>query len=65
MQQTSGQLRSQRTPDDIEEQYAECDLVLMARVHGAIAALRQHVPFIALDQINNGAKVLPLLSGFG
>jgi hypothetical protein len=58
-------LHSQRTPDEIENQYAECDLVLTTRFHGAIAALRQDVPFIALDQVSGGAKVLPLLTGFG
>lgn len=58
-------LRSQRRPDEIEDQYAACDLVLTTRFHGAIAALRQDAPFIALDQISAGAKVLPLLAGFG
>jgi hypothetical protein len=58
-------LRSRRTPEAIEQQYAECDLVLTTRFHGAVTALRQNVPFIALDQIRSGAKVLPLLSGLG
>ncbi|WP_379920496.1 capsular polysaccharide synthesis protein [Erythrobacter sp. R86502] len=58
-------LRSRRTADAIEEQYAACDLVLTTRYYGGIAALRKNVPFIALDQISNGAKVMPLLAGFG
>lgn len=57
--------RSQRQPDDIEAQYAACDLVLTTRFHGAIAALRHNVPFIALDQIRHGGKVMPLLAGSG
>jgi hypothetical protein len=57
-------LRSQLTPNEIEQRYAECDLVLTTRFHGAITSLRQQVPFIALDQIRGGAKVLPLLKAF-
>jgi hypothetical protein len=58
-------LRSQRSADEIEDEYAGCDLVLTTRFHGAITALRQGVPFIALDQISGGAKVFPLLTGLG
>ena len=58
-------VRAGRAPDEIEAQYVDCDLVLTTRFHGAIAALRQDVPLIALDQISGGAKVLPLLMGLG
>lgn len=52
-------------PDDIERAYARCDLVLTTRFHGAVIAMRQGVPFIALDHIRGGAKVLPLLRDSG
>jgi len=55
--------RSHLSPDEIEAQYALCDLVLTTRFHGAVAALRQDVPFIAVDQIDGGGKVFPLLAG--
>ena len=57
--------RSQRRPDEIEEQYAQCDLVLTSASIAPSAALRQNVPFIAVDQIESGAKVLPLLADSG
>ena len=56
-------LRSAKTPDQIEDQYASCDLVITSRFHGAIAAMRHCVPFIAIDQIQGGAKVQNLLGG--
>jgi hypothetical protein len=56
-------VRSHLSPDEIEAQYALCDLVLTTRFHGAIAALRQDVPFIAVDQIDGWGKVFPLLAG--
>ena len=57
--------RSGLSPADIEQQYADCDLIITSRFHGAIAALRQCVPFIAIDQIKGGAKVYDLLAGLG
>ena len=57
--------RSGQAPEAIEAAYRECDLVLTTRFHGAIIALRQGVPFIAIDQISGGAKVLPLLEDLG
>lgn len=53
------------SPDEIERRYSRCDLVLTTRFHGAVLALRQGVPFVALDQIRGGAKVLPLLRELG
>ncbi|PST17626.1 hypothetical protein C7U61_18535 [Rhizobium sp. JAB6] len=49
----------------IEAQYGDCDLILTSRFHGAIAAMRQGVPFIAIDQISGGAKVYDLLADLG
>lgn len=57
--------RSGQEPDDIERGYGQCNLVLTTRYHGAITALRQNVPFIAVDQIRGGAKVWPLLQNLG
>lgn len=51
--------------DAIEAQYGDCDLILTSRFHGAIAAIRQGVPFIAIDQISGGAKVYDLLADLG
>jgi len=48
-------------PDEIESLYATCDLVITTRYHGAIMALKYNVPFIAIDQIEGGAKVFELL----
>lgn len=45
----------------IESQYADCDLIITSRFHGAMTALRHLVPFIAIDQIQGGAKVLNLV----
>lgn len=58
-------VRSGMTPDQIEEQYTKCDLILTTRFHGAVMALRRRVPFIALDHILGGAKVYPLLNALG
>lgn len=52
-------------PEDIEKRYRECDLILTTRYHGAILALRAATPFIAVDQITGGGKVLPLLQSIG
>jgi hypothetical protein len=50
------------TAKEIEQQYQQCDIILTTRFHGAITALRYGIPVMALDQINNGAKVHNLLS---
>lgn len=58
-------VHSGEPPDKIEQYYRECDLVLTSRFHGAIESLRSGVPFIAIDQIKGGAKVVELLSKLG
>lgn len=58
-------VRSGISPYEIEQQYSECDLIITSRFHGGIEALRSGVPFIAIDQIKGGAKVVPLLSQLG
>jgi hypothetical protein len=57
--------RSHRTPSEIEGLYNECDIILTTRFHGSILALRNNIPFIAIDQIENGAKVYGLVSQTG
>ena len=54
--------RSGVDPEDIENLYSECDLVITSRLHGALMALRHSVPYIAIDQIKNGAKVYGILN---
>lgn len=41
--------------------YQSCDFVLTTRFHGAIMSVRNLVPFVAIDQIEGGAKVTSLL----
>lgn len=57
--------RSGRAPFDIEGLYSSCDLVFTSRFHGAILAMRNRVPFIAIDQIRGGGKLMNLLSSSG
>lgn len=57
--------RSGIAPAAIESQYAACDVVLTSRFHGAMLALRHGVPFVAVDQIEGGAKVSALLGATG
>jgi hypothetical protein len=54
-------LRSGVESSEIEKAYAQCDLVFTSRFHGAVLALRQQVPFVAIDQIRSGGKVSRLL----
>ncbi|MEW4569425.1 capsular polysaccharide synthesis protein [Tautonia sp. JC769] len=58
-------LRSGITPEAIEHQYRACDLILTSRFHGAMLAVRNGVPYIAIDQIRGGAKVDALLGDSG
>lgn len=52
-------------PDEIERRYATADLILTTRLHGALLAARHHVPFVAVDQIRAGGKVLGVLRDCG
>ena len=54
--------KSGMRPDEIENAFASCSAILTTRFHGAMIALRLGRPFIAIDQIQGGAKVWPLLS---
>jgi hypothetical protein len=57
--------RSGRSPREIEDQYRSCDLIISSRFHGCMIALRHLVPFIAIDQIKDGAKVSNLVGETG
>lgn len=57
--------RAGRSAAAIEASYADCDLVITSRFHGAMLAARHGVPFVALDQIRGGGKVAPLLAARG
>lgn len=57
--------RSGIAPAAIESRYAACDLVITSRFHGAMLALRHGVPFVAVDQIEGGAKVSALIGATG
>lgn len=52
-------------PGDFDRIYKTLDLVLTSRFHGGIMAARNHVPFIAVDQISGGAKITALLGERG
>ena len=49
-------------PISIENKYRNCDIILTTRFHGSMVALRNNIPFIAIDQISGGAKVYKLVS---
>ncbi len=56
---------SGRTPPEIERLYQECDLIITSRFHGGVLALRNMIPYIAIDQIAGGAKVSSLMNPTG
>jgi polysaccharide pyruvyl transferase WcaK-like protein len=58
-------VRSNKTPIEIENLYVACDLVITSRFHGAVTAMKHGIPFIAIDQIQGGAKVYNLLAHLG
>ena len=54
-----------RSIAEIESVISKMDLILTTRLHGAVIAIKNRVPVIALDQIRNGAKVYSGLSRIG
>lgn len=52
-------------PDGIERLYESADIILTTRFHGAVGAMRHRKPFVAVDQIAGGAKLLSLLGPLG
>jgi hypothetical protein len=46
-----------RTPAQIEAAIAKMDAVLTTRLHGAVIALRRHVPPVVIDSIPGGTKL--------
>jgi hypothetical protein len=53
------------TPQEIETLYFRCNIILTTRFHGAMIALKNDIPFIAIDQIKAGGKVYDLVSKNG
>lgn len=46
---------------DLEILFSKLDLILTTRLHAAVLALKSHVPVIAVDQVENGAKLSRVL----
>lgn len=46
-----------RTPAQLESVIARMDVVITTRLHGALLALRNRVPVVALDAVAGGAKL--------
>lgn len=53
-------LHAKLTANAIEKQYADCNLIITSRVHGAMMSLRHLVPFIAIAQNQKEAKLMGL-----
>lgn len=51
-----------RNPFKAFEELGNSDMVITTRLHGSLLSLASGVPFIAIDQIKNGAKVSKQLS---
>lgn len=54
-----------RTPAEIESLIARMDLVVTTRLHGAVLAIKNGVPAIAIDPVQGGAKVARQLGAIG
>lgn len=46
-----------RTPGEIESLIAKMDVVVTARLHGLVLALKNGVPAVAIDSVAGGAKI--------
>lgn len=57
--------KTQLNISSIEASFASHRLIITTRLHGALLALFQGVPFIALDQIRGGGKVSDVLGYLG
>ncbi|MEO5579028.1 MAG: polysaccharide pyruvyl transferase family protein [Gemmatimonadaceae bacterium] len=47
-----------RTPGEIESLIARMDVVVTARLHGLVLALKNGVPAVAIDSVGGGAKII-------
>jgi hypothetical protein len=59
------QLRSGNPESGILASFAEADVIVTTRMHGALFALASGTPVVALDQIAGGAKVSSVLTRTG
>jgi hypothetical protein len=54
-----------RSPAQIESLIAKMDLVFTTRLHGAVIALRRHVPPVVIDSIPGGTKLYKQMKRIG
>ncbi len=54
-----------RSNEEVETMISKMDVVLTTRLHGAVIALKNGVPAIAIDQVRSGAKVYAGLTKIG
>jgi len=55
---------SKLEPQEILNQYKKCNLIITTRFHGSIISLLNNIPFISIDQIKNGGKLIEMLEGY-
>ncbi|MEN6403522.1 MAG: polysaccharide pyruvyl transferase family protein [Armatimonadia bacterium] len=53
------------SPGQVEAAIAKMDAILTTRLHGAVLALRRHVPPVVIDSIPGGTKVLAQMERIG
>lgn len=54
-----------RTPAQLESVISRMDVVITTRLHGALLALRNRVPVVALDSVSGGAKLSGQMDALG
>jgi len=54
-----------RTPAEIESLIARMDIVVTTRLHGAVLALKNGVPVVAVDPVERGAKIVKQCGAIG
>jgi hypothetical protein len=54
-----------RSPAQVESAIAKMDAVLTTRLHGAVLALRRHVPPVVIDSVPGGTKLLAQMQRIG
>ncbi len=50
---------------EIESVIKKMDFIITTRLHGSILALKNHIPFISIDSVSNGAKVTKQMTKIG
>jgi Polysaccharide pyruvyl transferase len=57
--------RTNNKPETIDALFSTPDVIITTRLHGALLGIRHGVPVLALDQIDDGAKVRDVLNWLG